>query len=100
MAVIRDPKAIKEAVAFFTDEIERLAARQALSKRFNPNHNDWAARTEIEKVVGAKTLRMHAAGALDIPDAIEGPPISPEERARRDAYREHLPNGRLHRRDE
>lgn len=104
VAVIRDPKAAKEAVAFrvfpnwllFIDEIERLTARQALSKRFNPNHNDWAVRTEIEKVGGTRTLALKAVGVVDIPDAQEGPTINPEERARRDAYREHLPNGKYY----
>lgn len=95
MTVIKlDPVAAEKLYRAFSEQLTQYDARRALSKRFNPNHNDRAMRTELEKLGGARTLVARTVELMDIPDAKEGPPLDSEERRRRDAYRVHLPNGK------
>lgn len=98
MAVnLDDPEQTKKMLADLREQMQQATARYALSARFNPNHNDRFMRTEMEKLAGATSLVRKATGELEIP--VEGPPINPKERRRRDEYREYLPNGRFYRAD-
>jgi hypothetical protein len=92
VAVARDPEAAQELVRFFQEKIVQARAREALSERFNPNHNGRTMQTELEKLGGARTLARLATGELDGPD--EGPVIDPDERRRRDLYRKHVGENR------
>jgi hypothetical protein len=87
-----DPKSpvYSQMLTDLVTAIHQQQARLALSERFNPQHDGRSGRVELEKLAGARTLLRKVIGELDIPDASEGPPISVDERARRDLYRDQM----------
>ncbi|HEY1215930.1 MAG TPA: hypothetical protein VGE93_20065, partial [Bryobacteraceae bacterium] len=82
-----------------------LEARRALDAEFNKGRSDRSLQTLQEQLRGKQTLLRYANETLEEqarlaltwefnPDHVEapneGPRISPEERARRDAYRNRM----------